>query len=148
MSGTHRGKPDHSVLIALLAVIVVPVAAIGFIIYLGVTTSGIWILVAVLDAVVVIQAAHRVVLNLASTQLQSAEEVVDRLSLIAQLIGAVVVVLASIGQVRGWMHGMFRDAIAGVLLVYLIGSPVYWFGGKRRLIAVLRTWAASDGPGS
>ena len=89
MSGTHRGKPDQSVLIALLAAIVVPVAAIGFIIYLGVMhLSGLWILVSVFDAVVVIRTAHRVVLNLASRQLQSAEEMVDRLSLIAQLIGA------------------------------------------------------------
>ncbi len=39
-----------------------------------------------LDGVIVIEAAHRVVLNLANRQLQSAEDVVDRLSLIAQLI--------------------------------------------------------------
>jgi hypothetical protein len=64
------------------------------------------------------------------------------------LIGAVVVALASIGQVRGWMHGMFRDVIAGVLVLYVIGSPVYWLGGKRRLIAVLRTRAAGDEPRS
>jgi hypothetical protein len=73
---------------------------------------------------------------------------VNRLSLIAQLFGAVVVVLASIGQLRGWMHGMFRDFIGSVLVLYVIGSPVYWFGGKRRLIAALRTRATGDGPGS
>jgi len=60
----------------------------------------------------------------------------------------VVVLLASIGQVRGWMHGMFRDVIGGILLLYVIGSPVYWFGGKRRLIAALRTRATGAGPGS
>jgi len=135
------------VLIALLAVIVVPIAMIVFIIYLGVThLSGILILVSVVDGVIVIQAAHRVVLNLANRQPQSAEDVVDRLSLIAQLIGAVVVALASIGQVRGWMHGMFRDVIVSVLVLYLIGSPAYWLGGKRRLVAVLRTRATGGPP--
>jgi hypothetical protein len=135
--------------IALLAVIVAPIAMIGFIIYLGVThPSGILILVSVLDGVIVIQTAHRVVLNLANRQLQSAEDVVDRLSLIAQLISAVVLTLASIGQVRGWMHGMFHDVIVSVMVLYLIGSPAYWLGGKRRLVAFLRTRATGDGPPS
>jgi hypothetical protein len=54
VSGTHRGQPDHPVL--LLAVVVVPAAVIGFIIYLAVThPAGIWILLGVLDAVIVIQ---------------------------------------------------------------------------------------------
>jgi hypothetical protein len=102
----------------------------------------------VLDAAVVFQAADRDVQNLASKQPQSAEGVANRLSLTAQLIGAVVVLLASIGQMRGWMHGMFRDVIIGVPVVCVIGSPAYWFGGKRRLIAVLRTRATGDEPGS
>ena len=63
----------------------------------------------------------------------------DRLSLIAQLVGALVAALASIGQVRGWMHATFRDVIAGVLVLYLVCSPIYWFGGRRRLTSVLRT---------
>ena len=69
----------------------------------------------------------------------------DRLSLIAQLVGALVAALASIGQVRGWMHATFRDVIAGVLVLYLVGSPIYWFGGRRRLTSVLRTRATGDG---
>ncbi len=82
MSGTHRGKPDNSVLIALLAFVVAPIAMIGFIIYLGVThPSGIWIIVS-------------------------------------------------------------------VLVLYLTGSLAYWFGGKRRLVAILRTRATGDGPRS
>jgi hypothetical protein len=46
------------------------------------------------------------------------------------------------------MHGMFRDIILGVLVLYLVGSPIYWLRGKRRLIAVLRTRVTGDGPGS
>jgi len=133
----------------LIAVVVVSLAVIGFIIYLGARhPSGILILLGALDGVMLMQAAHRVVLNLANRQLQSAEEVADRLSLIAQLIGALVAALAFTGQVRGWMHGTFRDLILAVLVLYLVGSPIYWFGGKRRLIAVLRTRATGDGPGS
>ncbi len=149
VSAAHRGKPDNSLLIALIAVVVVSLAVIGFIIYLGARhPSGILILLGALEGVMLMQAAHRVVLNLANRQLQSAEEVADRLSLIAQLIGPLVAALAFTGQVRGWMHGTFRDLILAVLVLYLVGSPIYWFGGKRRLIAVLRTRATGDGPGS
>ena len=93
---------------------------------------------------IVIQAGHRLVLHAANQQLRSAEHVADRLSQIGQLIGALVVAVATIGQVRGWMHGMFRDVV-GLVILYLAGSPVWWYGGKRRVIAVLRTWGAGDG---
>ena len=100
------------------------------------------ILLGVAEGVLVIQAAHRLILNLGNQQPRSAEEMADRLSLIAQLIGAVVFTVVAIGQVRGWMHGTFRDVILCLGVLYLAGSPVYWFGGKRRLIAVLKTWGA------
>ena len=149
VSAAHRGKPDNSPLIALFAVLVVPAIVIGFIIYLVTQhPAGFLILLGAADGVILLQAAHKVVLNLANRQPQSAEQVADRLSLIAQLIGTVVAALAFIGQVRGWMHGMFRDVILGVLVLYLAGGPIYWFGGKRRLIAVLRTRVTDDGPGS
>ena len=104
------------------------------------------ILLAAVDGVIVIQAGHRLVLHLAN-QLRSAEHVADRLSLIAQPIGALVVAAATIGQVRGWTDGMFRDVLVGIVVLYLVGSPVWWYGGKRRLIAVLRTWGAGDETG-
>jgi hypothetical protein len=31
------------------------------------------------------------------------------------MTGTIIVALAYIGQVRGWMHGMFRDTIVSVL---------------------------------
>jgi hypothetical protein len=147
VSGAHRDKSGNSTLI--VPVVVVPVAVIGFIIYLVVKhPSGLLILLGAGDSVVVIQAAHKVVLNLANAQLKSAEQVVNRLGAIAQLFIAVVGALGSVGVTRGWMHGTFRDVITGVLALYLIGSPIYWFGGKRRLIAVLRARTAGDGTGS
>ncbi len=134
--------------IALIAIVVVPAALIGLIIYLGIRhPSGIFLVAVVIDAVIVIQAAHRVVLNLAAKQPRSAEDVVNRLGLTAQLIAAVVVTLAAVGQLRGWMHGRFEDAIVGIMTLYLIGALVYWLGGKRRLIAALRTRIAGDEPG-
>ncbi len=148
VSARHRGKPDAPRM-TLLAVVALPLAGIGFIIYLGVRhPSAILILLAAANGVIVVQVAHRLVLHLANQQLRSAEQVADRLSLIAQLIGALVVALAAIAQVRGWMHGMIRDVVAGLSALYLIGSPVYWLGGKRRLIAVLRAWGAGDGTAS
>jgi hypothetical protein len=147
VSAAHHGKPDRSALIALLAV-AAPVVVIGFTIYLVIQhPSGILIILGALNGVMLIQAAHKVVLNMAGKPPQSAEQVVDRLSLVAQLTSAVVLTLASIGQARGWMHGMFRDIIDGVLVLYLIGAPIYWLGGKRRLIAMLRTSGDEDAEG-
>ncbi len=45
VSAAHLGKPGNSLLIALIAVVVVPLAGIGFIIYLGLKhRSGVLIL--------------------------------------------------------------------------------------------------------
>ena len=149
MSGRHRGKPDDSPLIALLAVVVVPLAGITFIIYVGEKhPSAIFIPVIAVDGVILIQAAHRVVLNLANTQPRSAEQVVARLSLVAQLTFALAVTMASIGHLQGWMHGIFRDVVGGALVLWLVGAPIYWLGGKRRLIDALRTQATEEGPES
>jgi hypothetical protein len=123
-------------------------ALIGFAIYLGVKhLSWLWILISTLDLVIVGQATHRLVLNIAKPQPRSAEDVVDRLSLVAQLIVAVVLAAASIGQVRGWMHGTYGNVIRGLFAVYVIGAPIYWLGGKRRLVAALAKRATGDGQG-
>ena len=148
MSARHRGKADCSPLIALILIVVVPLAGIGLLIFVGLRhPSAILILVGAVDGVLLIQAVHRVVLNLADMQPQTAEQRADRLSLMAQLAGAMVLSLAFIGQVRGWMHGTFGDVIVGVLVIYLLAGPIYWLGGRRRLIAALRNRATGDGPG-
>lgn len=148
VSARHRGKADYSPLIALILIVVVPLAGMGLLIAVGLRyPSAILILVGAADGVLLIQAVHKVVLNLAGKQPQTAEQWADRLSLRAQLAGAMVLSLAFIGQVRGWMHGMFRDVVVGVLVVYLVAGPIYWFGGRRRLIAVLRTGATGEEPG-
>jgi hypothetical protein len=149
VSAAHRGKPDYSLPVAVIAVVMVPLAGIGFIIFLGAKhPAGILTLLGALDLVLLVQAVHKVVLNLAAKQLQSAEQFADRLSLIAQLIGALVIALAFAGQVRGWMHGTFRDVIVGVIVLYLAGSPIFWLGGRRFLVAVLKTRVTGDEPGS
>jgi len=106
-----------------------------------------YILISALDVAIIVQATHRLVLVLAKAPLRSAEEAVDRLSLVAQLVGAVVLAAASIGQVRGWMHGTYGRVVRGLLVLYVIGAPIYWLGGKRRLIAALKARATGDGPG-
>jgi hypothetical protein len=63
-----------------------------------------------------IQAVLTVVLNLADKQPQTAEQWTGRLTLMAQLADAIVVSFAFIGQVRGWMHGTFRDLIVCVVV--------------------------------
>ena len=103
---------------------------------------------AALSCVEIIRDTHRLVLSLAKKQPQSAEEEVDRLGLLAQLIGSVVVAVATISAAEGWLRGSFRYLVGGVLLLYVVGAPVYWFGGKRRLIAALQARATGDEPGA
>jgi hypothetical protein len=128
------------VLIALAAVIAVPTALIGSLIYLGLRhPTWLYLLVSVVDCVIVVQSAHRLVLHLARQQTQAAEELVARLSLYAQLVAAAVVAIISIGFALHWMmNETFRDSVLGLCLVYVVGMPVYWFGGKRLLIASLK----------
>jgi len=148
VSARHRGKADHWSLIQLILTLMVPLAGIGLLIFVGLKHPSVMlILVGAFNGVYLIQAVHRTVLNLADKQPQTAEQMADRLSLIAQLVGAVVIVLAFIGQVRGWMHGTFRDLILGVLFVYLLAGPIYWYGGRRRLIGLLTMRDTGDEPG-
>ncbi len=110
--------------------------------------SGLFVILAGLDVVFAVQAAHKVVLNLADKHPQTAEQSADRLSLIAQLIAAAVVALASVGTARGWMHGTFRDVVGGALVLALICAPIWWFGGKHRLIAMLQARDGGADPAS
>lgn len=117
-------------------------AIIGTLIWAVVShPSLVLILAAGLDGVMVLQAAHKLILNLGSKQPQSAEELVGRLGLIGQLIVALAVALAAVGEARGWVHGgsgIAGHAALGVAVIYLIGAPIYWLGGKRRLVAALK----------
>ncbi len=140
VSARHRGKADHWSPIALILALG-PLAGLGLLIFVGIKhPSVILLFVGACDGVFLIQAVHRLVLNLADKQPQTPEQMVDRISLIAQLAGTAVIVVAFIGQIRGWMHGTFRDVIVGVLVIYLLAAPIYWYGGRRRLIGMLRTW--------
>ena len=148
MSARHRGKADYSAPIARIATVVVPLAGIGFLIFLGLTHSpAIFIILGAGNVIFIIQAVHRVVLNLADKHPQTADRMADRLGLIANLVVALVMALAFVGEVRGWMHGTFRVVVLGVLGLYLLGAPIYWYGGRRRLIEVLRTRATGESQG-
>jgi hypothetical protein len=140
VAGAHRGKPDYSGLIAGAAVITVAVVMIGSLVYFGLRhPTWLYLLVSVVDCVVVVQSVHRLVLNLAKQHAQTAEELVTRLSLYAQSVAAVGLVLTSIGYVLHWTSNeTFRDSTIGLSFVFVIGLPLYWLGGKRLLIASLK----------
>jgi hypothetical protein len=148
VAGAHRGKPDNSGLIVLAAVITVPAALIGSLIYLGLKhPNWLYLLLIAAESVVVVQSTHRLVLNLAKQQAQTVQEVMKRLSLYAQLAGTAGAALASIGFVLHWMSKeAFSDSAIGLALVYVVGLPAYRFGGKRMLIAWLRARGFSSEP--
>jgi hypothetical protein len=51
--------------------------------------------------------------------------------------------LIDIGQSLGWMHGAYEASTLGICCLAVVAMPLYWFGGKRRLLAVLTARAAS-----
>lgn len=131
---------------AFAVVVLVPLAGIALLVLLSNgRPSVVLTILAVLDVALVVQATHRLVLNMADQRPWSAEHAADRLGLIAQLAGAIVVALLTIGQLRGSMHGLFRDVIAILVLAYLAGAPLWWLGGKRRVITALRKRSAERG---
>jgi hypothetical protein len=138
------------VLIALAALITVAAAMIGSLIYFGFKhQTGLYLIVSVVECVVVVQSAHRLVLNLAKEQPKTAEELVERLSRYGQLVAATGVALTSIGFVLHWMSNQtFRNSVIGLSLVFVVGLPVYWLGGKRLLIASLKARGYGSEPES
>jgi hypothetical protein len=127
-------------------VITVAVVLIGSLIYFGFKhPTGLYLIVSAVECVVVVQSAHRLVLNLAKEQPKTAEDLVERLSRYGQLVAATGVALSSIGFVLHWMSNQtFRDSVIGISLVFVVGLPAYWLGGKRLLTA----WLTTRGYGS
>jgi hypothetical protein len=54
-----------------------------------------------------------------------------------------VILVTTIGDFEGWMHGAFRYAVGSVAGLFLVGLPLYWWRGKRLLLSALTARAAS-----
>lgn len=155
VSGTHQREPDDgrpdgprfggTVLVAIVTVTVVVLATMAAVIFTTVShLSTVQILVCVLDCVIVAQAGHRLVMNIRSGQPKSAEHVLNRLSLVAQLISSIAIAAISVGALRHRTLGLYSDILIGILAVYVLGAPIYWLGGKRRLIAAIKARTPGD----
>ena len=157
MTGAHR-RPDEdpvrstlrSVLSLLLLVGLIPaalavLAIVGLIVYLVATGSryeliALMALQGIVAVVLASQLARKVLRNRTPSPLILADWIGDGAFMIVWL----VIVLSTIGESQGWTHGAFEYAIDSILGLFVVGLPVYWWWGKRRVVLAL-TARAVDG---
>jgi hypothetical protein len=163
VSGAHRGKGDTSflraasttgglktlgALVALAAVCTVFLALLGLAVYIAIRYPARQpAIVIAVQSLAWIWWAVQLAGNLRRGRTRSPKELVERMGHAAWLAGWTAVLLSSVGEQQGWLHGITEYILVGICSLFVVGIPVSWFGGKRRLIAVMtaRT-AARQGP--
>jgi hypothetical protein len=147
MTGAHRRTdqdPVRSVLksvrwlLLLVGFVALGLAFVGIPAYLLATDSKFLpIATMAVQGIVAVVLARRLALKVLRNRTPSPVVLADWISDSAFVIGWVVLVLASIGQNQGWMHGAFEYTMAGILGLFLVGMPVYWWRGQRRVVLAL-----------
>lgn len=121
-----------------LAILAVGLAVLGIPIYLIATSSKYqWLGIAGLQGLVTVELARQLAVKVLRNRAPSPKNLADWMGDAAVLIGFVFVVLVSIGEYEGWMHGAFSYATDSILGVLVVGLPVYWWRGKQRLVLAL-----------
>jgi hypothetical protein len=157
MAGAHR-RPDEAPvrstlksvlwLLLLLGVIVAGLAILailGFIVYLIATDSKYSpIATAAVQGICAGVLARELVVKVLRNRTPSPVILADWIDDAAVVIAFVACVLAGTGQYEGWMHGAFEYAMSSILGLFIVGMPVYWWRGKRRVVLAL-TARAVDG---
>jgi hypothetical protein len=157
MTGAHR-RPDEAPvrstlksvlwLLLLLGVIVAGfaiLAIVGIVVYLIATDSKyLPIATAAVQGILAGVLARELVLKVLRNRTPSPVILADWISDAAVVTSFVVCVLAGTGQYEGWMHGALEYAVTSILGLFLVGMPIYWWRGKRRVVLAL-TARAVDG---
>jgi hypothetical protein len=97
----------------------------------------------VAQGIVAVVLARRLALKVLHNRTPSPVVLGDWIGDLALPIGWVAVVVASIGQDQGWMHGAYEYALGSILGLLVVGMPVYWWRGQRRLVLVLTARAVA-----
>jgi hypothetical protein len=162
VSGAHRGKGDTSflraarttgglktlgALVALAAAFAALLALLGLAVYVSLrhpATAPV-ILIAMQSFLWIVWAGE-LARNLRRGRTRSPKELVERMGHAVWLAGWTAVLLSSVGEQQGWLHGITEYILVGICSLFVVGIPVSWFGGKRRLIAAMTARAARQGP--
>jgi hypothetical protein len=126
--------------VAVLAMLV----GVGLGIYFAVTKSG-FLPIAVVTAqgIAAVVLARRLGREVLRTRAPSPAVLADWLDDSAALVAWVTTVLANVGEQEGWLHGPFEYTVLGILGLFLLGAPVYWWRGKRHVVRLLTARAVA-----
>ncbi len=145
MTGAHRRADQDPVPSVIKSVPwLLLVGFVGMPAYLLATDSK-FLPIATMAAqgIVAVVLARRLALKVLRNRTPSPVILADWIGDGASVIAWVAVVLASIGRNQGWMHGAFEYAMAGILGLILVGMPVYWWRGQRRVVLSLTARAVA-----
>jgi hypothetical protein len=153
MTGVHRRTEQDPVwsvlksvrwLLGLVGLIAGSLAFVGIPAYLIVTDSKFLPVASMaVQGIVAVELARRLALKLLRNDSPSPVVLADWIGDAALVVGWMVTVLANIGTNQRWMHGAFEFAVLSVLALFLVGLPVYWFRGERRLVLALTARAVA-----
>jgi hypothetical protein len=154
MSGAHRQTDQDPVrsalksvrwLLGLLGFIAVSLAIVGIPVYL-LTRGGRFlpIFTITMQGVIVVVLARRLVRDVHRDRTPSAVVMADWIGDSAYVTAWVALLVVSIAQHQGLMHGAFQYAMFGIMGLFLVGLPVYWFvGGEQRAVLALTARAVA-----
>jgi hypothetical protein len=146
MTGAHRQADQHGAPSAVKSVrwlleaagVIAVVAGLGFGIYLAVTNSKLFpIALMTTQGIVAVELARRLALEVVRDRAPSPVVLADWIDDSAVVIAWAALFLANIGEHQGWMHGAFQVTMLGVLGLFVVGMPLYWWRGKQRVVQAL-----------
>jgi hypothetical protein len=141
MTGAHRrAGMDPTTLEGIRALLwlVGFLAVVGVFAYFLVTDwHDLPILTLVLQSLILATFAKELVLKVVRSRTPTPVALADWIGDLARLIGWIAVVISAIGQNLGWMHGAFKWALSCILVLFVVGMPLYWWKGQRRVVLAL-----------
>lgn len=143
MTGAHSRtdeEPVQSILenVGCLLLLASVLALVWLFTYLLATDSkDLPIPMMALQGLVVITYARRLAVKILRSRSPSPVMLADWISDSARVIAWTVVLLITIAEFEGCMHGALRYALAGILGLFIVCMPLYWWRGQRRLVLAL-----------
>jgi hypothetical protein len=152
MTGLHRQADQSPARVALESIrwsllvgfVAASLAGLGVCIYLLATDSKyLPVMTMALQGLAAVFYARRLALRVMRNRKPSPVNLADWISDSAMLIMWAAVLFVSIAQLQGWMHGPVKYATLGVLGLFVVGMPLYWWRGQRSLALALTARAAA-----
>jgi hypothetical protein len=157
VTGKHRGSPHIPVAAGLETIGVMALIAVVSAAFLGLPAVGVYAAIAYpsADPFILIGSLGLVFISAAgcfasSVHRKRPRSLVGRADLIERLAiaGIVAICLVNvIGEQLKWPNGAFHTAAIAIAGAAVVAMPVYWLGGRRRLMAVLAARAATRNHG-